>query len=1421
LFFLISLVLVLALTLPATPVGANLVLNGGFEDGSLGQFSAVPIPNWNVWGWSGWHHNDIGYKFDGKAVKEWWDDSGLWQDFPVAERAAYDFSVWAITAAYEPLSGWDGVFRVEWYDDNWDEISHEEIGRFYGAKDPCSQGHPGDPAEVWKFISGTKTAPAGAVNGRVVLCLVDGDGYWPWHSEHSGAVNWDDVSVTAAAVTAYNHNPVDEATGINPDVTLSWSPGIDANSHDVYFGTDFNDVNDADTSSSQYKANQAFDANSYDPCGLEFDTIYYWRIDEVNDSAPNSPWTGNIWSFTTIAKPANCLAGDLNGDCQVSLEDLFTFAGQWLDQTGCSDFNCADLDDSNSVNMSDFAMLAQNWLAKVNPLVINELMASNSSCIQDPQGDYDDWIEIYNAGGIDIDIGLMYLTDDLNEPTKWQFPSATAVPAHGYLLIWADGDNEQGDTHTNFKLSAGGEQLGLFDTDGSTLIDSVIFDTQATDISYGRSPDFSDNWRFFDTPTPAAQNKGGYLGFVAGTEFSIARGFYETSPNVAITCQTPVAKIYYTLDGSEPRETGTEYDSPIPISTTTCLRARAFKPDWLPSTTKTNTYLINISEAIKSLPAISIVGDQEQSLYEPNGIMAIVGGYYDENGVWHPSGPNSYNNPIHRGIKYERPVSVELIKPADNTGFQSDCGIRVHGSDYHRPRYTRGDNWQYNYDKFSFKLYFRSSYGENRLEYPLFPASSIDRYRSIVLRGGHNDVYNPFIKDELIRRLHKDIGAVDGIGIFVNIFINGEYKAFYNPCERIDEEFLQEWYGSDEDWDVITQSGVRDGDAVAWNALLDYARNHDLSDSVHYQEVAGRLDITAFIDYLILELYSGNWDWPGNNWTVAAEHSDEGIFRFYVWDAEGAMDAWALGEHLEKTGFNDFPIWNPQGLNGLETPIPWLYRALKANDDFRQLFADRIQKHFYNDGKLTNANIEMRFFELRDEMLGALPNMDMFIPDTFIPQRRGVMLDAFVEEDLFPSFEAPIFSINGAYQHGGYISAGDILTIDAPQYSTVTLVSSGSNWLYLDNGTDQGTGWRNPSFDDSSWDEGPAQFGYGDGDEATVVSYGPDPDNKYITTYFRHTFEANDVNQFTAITLKLLRDDGAVIYLNGTEIARCDNMPEGTIDYLTTALTWIEGETFIEFSVDPNLLVDGNNVIAVEVHQCSGTSSDISFDLELEADVTESVVTGTIYYTTDGNDPRLPGGEVNTASASDYNDTGPVTLTETTTVKARIFDGDEWSALSEATFTVGSAALFINEFMADNETIIEDPDEPGEYPDWLELYNAGTDTVVLAGMYLTDDLSNPTKWLIPDGLSIAPGGYLLFLADDDNQQGDTHTNFKLGASGEEIGLFDTDGTTQLDSIVFGQQFADISYGRYPDGTDNLGFFIPPTPGTANGPHSEP
>ena len=163
------------------------------------------------------------------------------------------------------------------------------------------------------------------------------------------------------------------------------------------------------------------------------------------------------------------------------------------------------------------------------------------------------------------------------------------------------------------------------------------------------------------------------------------------------------------------------------------------------------------------------------------------------------------------------------------------------------------------------------------------------------------------------------------------------------------------------------------------------------------------------------------------------------------------------------------------------------------------------------------------------------------------------------------------------------------------------LSPAGAVWRYLDDGTNPGALWATPGFRDAAWRTGAAQLGYGDGDEATVVRYGADPARKNITTYFRRTFTVADPSAWRFVVLRLLRDDGAAVYLNGRE-ARRDVLPEGALTPATLASLTVaapEEGVFHERLVDPSLLVAGENTLAVELHQAAPDSSDLSFDLEL------------------------------------------------------------------------------------------------------------------------------------------------------------------------------------------------------------------------------
>ena len=212
---------------------------------------------------------------------------------------------------------------------------------------------------------------------------------------------------------------------------------------------------------------------------------------------------------------AACPLGDLNGNCSVNLYDFSMLSSAWMSDPVCSGIGCPDLNGDNIVDRIDLMLLAGNWLDSTAALVINEFMAKNDSWIQDEHGDLDDWIEIYNYGDKVIDIGGMYLTDDLGIPTKWQVPAndpATILLPGDFVVIWADSEPLEGTLHASFSLGAGGEEIGLYDAD-LNQIDAVVFGAQNGNESFGRCPDGSDTWQVFLPagtlpPTPGFSNCG-------------------------------------------------------------------------------------------------------------------------------------------------------------------------------------------------------------------------------------------------------------------------------------------------------------------------------------------------------------------------------------------------------------------------------------------------------------------------------------------------------------------------------------------------------------------------------------------------------------------------------------------------------------------------------------------------------------------------------------------------------------------------------------------------------------------------------------------------------------------------------------------------------------------------------------------------
>lgn len=584
--------------------------------------------------------------------------------------------------------------------------------------------------------------------------------------------------------------------------------------------------------------------------------------------------------------------------------------------------------------------------------------------------------------------------------------------------------------------------------------------------SFGSEPT---NW------TVAATSHQASGGVVSPVTLNLPRGFYSSNQSLSMSTATAGAAIWYTTDGSYPAPgfgTSALFGGSILLSSNTPVRAAAYKSGLLPSEPVAATYIFNAPANQQGAKALAIIADPQEDLFAPNGIMAIQGGTYvdstfrtlkwlpvypdtsqspldnpftTEVDIWYNAlgdpvypydqmtavpDPSAYNNPIQSGRFVERPASFEYLDPNDiNAGMQVNAGVRVHGSTFHRPRYAMDPSADWtqplqtsipdiiaaSYLKFSLRMYFRGDYGPPKLTWNVFPGDTLLSYDKVVLRGGHNDGYNPFIKDELTRRLFIDMGNVNARGEIYNVFINGVYRGYYNATERHDEDFLSARLNASKDWDILTHPEdvafqpfdpqVKSGDRVSWDALMAAAAN-DLTVPANYDAVAALLDINEFIDYLLIQLFAGNDDWPNNNWAAAHERVPGGKWRFLVWDAEATF----LSANLNKTGLNYFPFWqwNPAGgagLKGENAPIPALYRALAASSTFRSAFQTRAQMHFGTGGALDVPNVTSRYNDLKAAMTAVMPVGETFndyIGTDWIPNREAVVVTDLQAEGLYP-----------------------------------------------------------------------------------------------------------------------------------------------------------------------------------------------------------------------------------------------------------------------------------------------------------------------------------------------------------------------------------------------------------------------------------
>ncbi|MCI0746445.1 MAG: lamin tail domain-containing protein [Verrucomicrobia subdivision 3 bacterium] len=1045
--------------------------------------------------------------------------------------------------------------------------------------------------------------------------------------------------------------------------------------------------------------------------------------------------------------------------------------------------------------------VAVGWTFTLNPnatlgdLIISEFLAANVSTngLADEDREQSDWIEIFNRSTNSVNLAGWSLSDDPDVPGMWAFPSRVLGPGQ-YLVVFASGKDRKAPTgtnrfHTSFQLGNMGEHLGLYSPDSPrVLVSGLDYPEQRNDHSYGY--DTNSNLRYFRTPTPGAPNGASSISGVAEpVHFSVERGHFNAPFDLHLSTPTPKATIRVTLNGSEPTESnGFVYTNALRLSGHSMVRAAAFKANSLPSRTGTHTYLFNLPAGQRSLPIISVV-TATNNLIGRTGIIGMnppnpCGSLFVTN---NPA--TDYHNPSAHGLAWERPVSAEYIRFDGEPGFQVDCGIRVQGSDYQRPRTCPTS-------KFSFRLYFRSDYGPGRLDYPLFTNTTVTSFDQLVLRAGFNDPSNPFIRDELTRRLSHDMGQVASHGNHVSLFVNGQYKGYYNPCERIHEEMLQSYHSGGEEWDVMSPRfatsasglGIVDGDRQNFNGFVNFVNTQNTALQSVYQQVTQRLDIVNFVDYCLLNVYCGMGDWPDNNWRAGRERSTNGIWRFYIWDGE-----WAMGIYGRTVTRNTFAESGPGPDNsGLATPsseIAQIYQRLRLNPEFRLVWADRIHKHFFNSGALMDRNITNHFFAMRAELSQQF-SMATDILNPWVAQRRGIIFPHFQQYGLLRSSNAPNFS-----QFGGRVPRGYSLTMTANNLEAGTI-------YYTTNGVD-------PRVMFTATNVSPNALAYDPGRPPSLTRSVLIKARSLVGTNWSALTEANFEVGSLGVPLRITEINYNPPDGNAFEFIELQNVGAAAVDL--TGM-FFEGITFtfpqgtilaagaslvLSSDVDTNAFAGRYPGVAV-LGRFGGSLANGGERITLR-DRNGFVVVSVDYSDEDGWPVAADG----LGSSLEIND--PFGDPD---------DPANWRASATLHGTPGQQtappavpAVRINELMADNLTAVPNG---GTYPDWIELYNAGGAPVDIGGWSLSDD-GDPRKFIFPANTTIPAGDYLVVWCDSvTNTTPGLHTGFALGRNGETISLYNT-LTSRIDAVTFGLQLPDYSIGRI--GGDWL--LTLPTPTTLN------
>lgn len=556
-------------------------------------------------------------------------------------------------------------------------------------------------------------------------------------------------------------------------------------------------------------------------------------------------------------------------------------------------------------------------------------------------------------------------------------------------------------------------------------------------------------------------NKLLFLTIILGIQFSILetvysqdisysfdRGFYEEPFDLTIGAPATYTLIYYTLDCSEPtKKKGILFTGKIHIDKTTVVKVKAYSST---DSLETTLSYIFLDEVIRQSNSNNIYPDYwadgvpahytltseitENPQYKERlksaflalptvSIATEVSNLFGTEGI--------YTNSIESGFEWERRTSVEFIFPESGKSYATYSGLRIHGDASRIPRKS---------PKHSFKLYFRTEYGDTKLNYPLFNQTTNNKFDELILRAGYNNSWIHFsdqqrlsaqyIRDEWVRRSYKEMGNPSVVGDFFHLYVNGLYWGVYNVTEKLSSDFMEEYLGGEkESWNVINSGGAVDGEVKLWTDLMSQLETTQTPEAL-YEIIKTKIDINNFIDYMILNYFTGMEDWGEKNWYAACSNAEAARFLFFCWDSERSMED---ENH------------NTLGIEAENSPVT-IFNKIKEVDEFVLLFADRVYKHLFNDGVLTSEKNQKRWQLLSDKVREALiaesarwgnyrrdvhqyntSSAYLYTTDKhwekenkriyteYYPLRNAIFINQLKSALLYPNVDAPTYNIASGY----------------------------------------------------------------------------------------------------------------------------------------------------------------------------------------------------------------------------------------------------------------------------------------------------------------------------------------------------------------------------------------------------------------------